>query len=260
MHPRCDGGLRDDLPFSDLAQTTCSLGNDFSDTCLGNYDSGEEFMYELVVATETCVNITLTSDTTYTGIGVGAECPPETCLATSGTSGTGASIEALTLAPGTYYLMVDTWSTPFCIGSYDLVITECPAGGACCHTDGSCTDEADEAACIAAGGAYEGGGTACLTADCPQPGRCCYDDGGPQCADILETECDALGGDWDAGLDCTTACPVLPPNDECVDAIAIGEVTDLPFDTTLATDARPSVNMDMCQNIWYCYTPSVSVS
>ncbi|MCB9357778.1 MAG: hypothetical protein H6508_00945 [Calditrichaeota bacterium] len=48
----------------------------------------------------------------------------------------------------------------------------------------------------------------------PPVGRCCYD-GGASCADNTEAECALLGGSWDGLLTCATACPVLPPNDDC---------------------------------------------
>ena len=44
-----------------------------------------------------------------------------------------------------------------------------------------------------------------------------------------------------------------PPKDDCANAIAIGDVTDLPFDTTNATFDGPGHCM-VSPNIWYCYT------
>ena len=44
-----------------------------------------------------------------------------------------------------------------------------------------------------------------------------------------------------------------PPNDECVDAEAVGEVNLLPFDTTEATVDGPGLCL-ISPNIWYCYT------
>jgi hypothetical protein len=48
-----------------------------------------------------------------------------------------------------------------------------------------------------------------------------------------------------------------PPtdNDECHNAKQIGEVKDLPFDTTDASQDGPRLCM-YSSNIWYCYTPS----
>ena len=45
----------------------------------------------------------------------------------------------------------------------------------------------------------------------------------------------------------------IPPNDDCSNAQAIGNVTDLVFDTSLATDDGPG-HLTVSQNIWYTYT------
>jgi len=45
------------------------------------------------------------------------------------------------------------------------------------------------------------------------------------------------------------------PKDDCVNAISIGDVTDLAFDTTDATFDGPGLCMNS-PNIWYCYTAS----
>jgi len=60
--------------------------------------------------------------------------------------------------------------------------------------------------------------------DDPLPvGRCCYGDVmAPSCDDVTQIECDALGGDWDAALNCTdNPCPIPEGNDECVGAYDI---------------------------------------
>jgi hypothetical protein len=46
-----------------------------------------------------------------------------------------------------------------------------------------------------------------------------------------------------------------PPNDLCENATPIGEVVDLPFDTTAASFDGPGECQDS-RNVWYCYTPS----
>jgi hypothetical protein len=49
--------------------------------------------------------------------------------------------------------------------------------------------------------------------------------------------------------------PPVGPNDECSNATLIGNVTNLPFDTSNATSDGPGHCMTS-QNIWYCYTAS----
>jgi hypothetical protein len=73
----------------------------------------------------------------------------------------------------------------------------CPADvapGACCFADGSCVvvfrDE-----CAAAGGEFQGDGSACDPNPCPQPatGACCV---GEICSVRTAAECDAAGGSY----------------------------------------------------------------
>jgi hypothetical protein len=45
--------------------------------------------------------------------------------------------------------------------------------GSCCHGDGSCTDEDDEAACSTAGGVFGEIGSECADVVCPGPGDTC---------------------------------------------------------------------------------------
>jgi hypothetical protein len=84
-------------------------------------------------------------------------------------------------------------------------------------------------------------------------GACCYPDG--SCAQTYQMDC--TGGTWHG--EWTTCepnpCPQVPPNDECATAIPIGEVTDLPFDTTLATTSNIGTHV-IYKDIFYCYTAS----
>lgn len=50
-----------------------------------------------------------------------------------------------------------------------------------------------------------------------------------------------------------TASAVVPGNDDCQDAKPVGNVTDLPFDTTSATLDGPG-HVITSPNLWYCYT------
>ncbi|MCK9452912.1 MAG: carboxypeptidase regulatory-like domain-containing protein, partial [Bacteroidales bacterium] len=114
-----------DLPYADVGNTTCGRGNTYQDSDLGSYDGGEDIIYELIVTAETEVVITMDPNgTTWTGLGLFNSCP----------SSSGNSIETVTgssldpreintiLAPGTYYVMADTWPTPTCIPVLDLFI------------------------------------------------------------------------------------------------------------------------------------------
>jgi hypothetical protein len=67
--------------------------------------------------------------------------------------------------------------------------------------------------------------------DDPAPvGRCCYGDPmSPSCDDVSEAVCTGLGGEWDGALDCTEACPVPGPGDNC----------DNPAPLTLSSGSLP---------------------
>ena len=88
-------------------------------------------------------------------------------------------------------------------------------------------------------------------APCTAPrGACCNGDGTCE----LLAECECMGVYAGDGTTCDpNPCP--PNHDSCEDATAIGEVTDLPFDTTLAMFDGAGTCM-ASPNIWYCYTPA----
>jgi hypothetical protein len=105
--------------------TTCGTGNDYSNTCLEQWDGGEDFVIRLDV--QDIISLYFELDpkgTTYTGMALSDACPPGgQCITTSTNIGSGThSMFAVMLAPGTYYLMVDTWPPPDCIPDFDLTI------------------------------------------------------------------------------------------------------------------------------------------
>jgi hypothetical protein len=115
-----------DLPYADSNQTTCGMGNDYSTTCLGNYDGGEEIVYEFTLTSPMNVVITFNPNgTTYTGIALLDGCPDVgTCVDfVTGSSGTTNKVITTELDPGTYYFIADTWPTPNCIPDFHLNIT-----------------------------------------------------------------------------------------------------------------------------------------
>jgi hypothetical protein len=119
-----------DLPFSKIGHATCGMGDAYMNTALGNYDSGEDVIYEITVTSDVAIKVTMDpKTTTYGGIGIFDACPDTGNLVESVT-GSAASpkvIESVVLTAGTYYLMVDTWASPYCIPEYDLTIEEaCP--------------------------------------------------------------------------------------------------------------------------------------
>ena len=168
------------LPYSDPSQTTTGRGNTYDETCLNDFDGGEDIIYELEITSETTIIVEMDpKGTQYTGIALSDACPLESiCLAISYDlygAGTAHGF-TITLDAGFYYIMIDTWpggKGPTSIPDFDLAITT---------------------------------GT-------------------------------------------------LVINDDCADAIDIGEVNDLFYSTTNATDDGPLTCVDGA-NIWYNYTAS----
>ena len=112
--------------YQDLSQTTAGLGNWNDTTSLGSYDGGEDIFYEMTVTSTIKVNIELDpKTTTYTGIGIYLSCPGNSNEIAKSTNSS-ASVHGMNdvlLAPGTYYIMIDTWPSPNNIPDFDLTIT-----------------------------------------------------------------------------------------------------------------------------------------
>lgn len=114
------------LPANLTGQTNCGMGNTYSATCLGSYDGGEDVMYRLDLTAETTIDIVLTTTSTWTGMLLDDNCPPDAsgCIAYVGSSTGNKTIADKTLAAGSYYIMIDTWPSPNCIPTFSLAITE----------------------------------------------------------------------------------------------------------------------------------------
>ncbi|UCD16681.1 MAG: hypothetical protein JSV44_09490, partial [Candidatus Zixiibacteriota bacterium] len=185
-----------DLPYDDLSQYTCGRYDDYpaSATCYGLYGNGEDIIYEVTVTEDTYIQITIDpKGTTWTYCELALDCPPnDACLFYFRNTGGGIySSECEYVPAGTYYLMIDTWPSPYCIEDFDLHIEACS----------------------------------------PPVGRCCYGDPqAPSCDDIPEAACLALGGMWDETLTCATdPCPISNPGDNCADPIVVKLPDDLDF-------------------------------
>ena len=202
--------LPGDLPFNDVAQKTCGRGFDYDETCLDNYDNGQDIVYELVVTDWVEVAFVLDPlGAGFTGIALDDTCPPgTTCLAHSVSAGASVhGIECTWLEPGNYYLMVDSWPDPNCIPEFDLSITACGvASGACCDDfTGDCQEEVLETECF---GRFLDGGT-CMDFDppCEPPivfGACCDHYTGICEDNIIDWDC---YGDFQAYASCADFYP-----------------------------------------------------
>jgi hypothetical protein len=77
--------------------------------------------------------------------------------------------------------------------------------GACCRSDGTCS-EGTSAACSSVGGVYQGDNSTCATAGCAPGGSCCV---AGVCSTLTNAACTAASGLWGgANSSCaTTVCP-----------------------------------------------------
>ncbi len=112
---------------ADLGKTFAGFSTEgadtYDDTCMGNYDGGDDVLFEVVVGAAT--NVQFEADGSWIGLGLDATCPLDgsACVATNGTSSGGDS-GCLSLSAGTYYLMVSTWPSPQS-SSFDLTVSSC---------------------------------------------------------------------------------------------------------------------------------------
>jgi len=118
--------IPEDLTYLDT-NYTCGRVDDYDATCMGYYDGGEDIIYAFDVDATTNLIITLDpGTTTYTGMGISDVCPLDAtdCIAFASNYGASVYDMSVTLDPGYYYLMVDTWPTPDCIDEFVLMIEE----------------------------------------------------------------------------------------------------------------------------------------
>lgn len=159
------------LPFDDI-NTTVGKKEDYSNTCLGDYDNGDDVLYQITVTTERCVDITVAGASAVDnsiGVVLDSVCPPgASCLAQASTPGTLATINNLMLSPGIYYLMIDRKPGPGGAETlnYRLTIADCPSlSGACCLQDDACA-QLTENDCFSAGGMSWTPDTTCAPNPC----------------------------------------------------------------------------------------------
>jgi len=200
------------LPFVDV-NTTSDKINDYSDTCLGNYDNGRDILYELTITASQCVDITVTGatpDDNWIGVALDNVCPPSAaCIAQATSQGTVATITGLTLAPGTYYLMIDRWPLTADSLNFTLSITDCGGAttGACCNT---------------------------LTTVCT--------------SNVLEANCQGPNEVWSVGLACSQLNPPCSPSDDIdgKDCEFPVLVATLPFDDVNTTADKQEDYQNTC--------------
>ncbi|MAT80423.1 MAG: hypothetical protein CMJ29_02810 [Phycisphaerae bacterium] len=73
--------------------------------------------------------------------------------------------------------------------------------GACCTSDGSCSD-LTEIECEVISGDFQGDGTICSDLQCPEPTAACCVPSTGECVDASESLCNAFSGTWWSGQSC----------------------------------------------------------
>ena len=132
----CAYGTVVTLPYTGTGLSNCGtdLFNNFSSYYTaggsvagvsGNYDNGDEAVYEFTASASTTIEVDLVGNTSYSGIFVFAECPTtggDSVVAFSGSSSSDESLSFTSTAGASYYVVVSTWASPQCIPNFDLSI------------------------------------------------------------------------------------------------------------------------------------------
>ncbi|MDC0231121.1 DUF1566 domain-containing protein [Aureispira] len=143
------------LPYSGVGLTNCGNGNNVTQSNSGVsswYLTGEDAIYVWTASSNGQVLVDLTNvASTYSGLWVFDDCPNSggATVVTSATSSSGAKTVSFNQVSGTtYYVVVDSWTSPYCHSSFDLSIvaqvpgcinaTACNYNSLATIDDGSC--------------------------------------------------------------------------------------------------------------------------
>jgi hypothetical protein len=116
-----------DCPYN-TTDSTCGRIDDYDQTCMSSYDGGEDILYEVNIDVAGYYEFIMDPmGTTWTGMGLGADCPPpgstySDCIAEVTDYSSSPHGFVVYLTPETYYLMIDTWPSPECIPMFGLTI------------------------------------------------------------------------------------------------------------------------------------------
>lgn len=124
------------LPYTATGHTTACYGNDYTNASTGScatlYESGEDRVYAITLSAAACLGITLSNASTPNiGFQLYSGCPGNVGTTCVGSAGGSNPLSASVTVPsaGTYYLVVDTWSSPF-NATYDINVVNNGSGPA----------------------------------------------------------------------------------------------------------------------------------
>lgn len=182
--PNCPGGLGSlinvaSLPYVSGVQTTCGKGDDITTGMLNatcgsnNYLGAEDEVFQFQVPSNGSYQILLNTNSTWAGMKLFANCPLAgrggSCVASIGTSASDKSLNSLLLTAGVdYYLILDQFAPPTCIGEYILTIQATPPP----PTNDNCglataTSLVQQTTCSYTSDAYSGSSTPSPETACP---------------------------------------------------------------------------------------------
>ena len=127
--------------YSSGVRTTCGHGNDLIGSSMNvacgsnNYLLGEDDVFKFQVPSTGLYQVQMNSNSAFVGMKVYANCPllgrGGSCVGSVGTSTANKNLSNLTLTMGVdYYLVIDQFPPPSCIGQYDITILPNPAAPA----------------------------------------------------------------------------------------------------------------------------------
>lgn len=130
----CSNAASIPLPYVATGQTTACYGDDYNNASTGScgtlYESGEDHVYALTVATPQCISISLTNcSSSNIGYQVYSGCPGSPGATCVGNNGGSSPLSGSIVLPaaGTYYIVVDSWSTPANV-NYDISVATLGTG------------------------------------------------------------------------------------------------------------------------------------
>jgi len=137
MIPPIGGVCTDPIVVSSLpyntTDTTANYQDDYDGSAGENcgqssnyYLNGDDVVYSYTPSSDTSINVSMTPDTTYSGIFVYDSCDDigTECVAGIGESNSNERVFDMNVYAGTtYYIVISTWASPQSVG-YDLSITE----------------------------------------------------------------------------------------------------------------------------------------
>ncbi|MBK9637646.1 MAG: hypothetical protein IPO63_07450 [Bacteroidetes bacterium] len=118
------------LPYQVTGENTACMGNDYSNSsaasCGSLYESGEDRVYRYTSTGPECISLTISgASTNNVGFQIYNGCPDvvgSTCIASGGGGYSGSLSGSINLpSAGTYYIIIDTYSSPSTV-EYNLLI------------------------------------------------------------------------------------------------------------------------------------------